>query len=137
MNVDPWEEAGQLMRMPRAGAVERLASLLGGLQNSSVAYRDTTHIAVPLVALLPQPVGPALFRRRAFGPATPGKSPMALTTALSLLTYAVFMLLGNWLMGNLAASQHRQVESAVVAAPTELSAIPGAIDVDRPKGELP
>jgi hypothetical protein len=47
------------------------------------------------------------------------------------------MLLGNWLMGNLAASQHRQVESAVVAAPTELSAIPGAIDVDRPKGELP
>ena len=89
------------------------------------------------MALLPQAVGPAHFRFKAFAQATPGKSPTVLTTALSLLTYVVFMLLGNWLMGNLEASRHRQVESAVLAAPTDPPATSAAIDVNRTNGGPP
>jgi len=37
MDVDPWEEASKLTQLPPESAVTQLASLLGALQNTSVA----------------------------------------------------------------------------------------------------
>jgi hypothetical protein len=54
LDVDPWRTAATLAELPRASAVQRLASLFSGLPDQ-LADRDA--IAARLVALLPSPAG--------------------------------------------------------------------------------
>jgi hypothetical protein len=52
-NVDPWQEATSLARMPREAAVVRLTALIDALPNEGTIGIPTT-IAADLVALLPR-----------------------------------------------------------------------------------
>jgi hypothetical protein len=120
MDVDPWEEAANLMQLPQGVAVEHLGSLLGGLRNLSVANLDPSHIAVPLVALLPRRVErarppPSI---RALAQATPPKAPAMVTTVVCVLTYVIFMLFSNWMMANIQSPRPNQTQSAETSAPT-------------------
>jgi hypothetical protein len=51
LDVDAWEEAATLSRMPRESAAQRLAALLASLPNSPAAT-ESASVATRLVALL-------------------------------------------------------------------------------------
>ncbi len=103
MDVDPWDEAAKLTQLPPEGAARKLSSLLGALKVASVADFDPAHIAVPLVALLPRPPEGAQSAA-SFATNTRGESSRVPLTVLYLASYVIFILLSNWLMGNLHAS---------------------------------
>jgi hypothetical protein len=61
LDVDPWQEAAALARLPGKTAVQRLAALIAALPDGPLAHRDPGPIATRLIALLPRPasvVGP-------------------------------------------------------------------------------
>ena len=53
LDVDPWEEAANLTRLPAETATQRLASLIAALPDGSSAHPDPATIAARLIALLP------------------------------------------------------------------------------------
>jgi hypothetical protein len=56
LDVDPWEEAGALARLPRDAAVQRMASWIAASPDALAAQLDPRMIAGRLVALLPRQV---------------------------------------------------------------------------------
>jgi hypothetical protein len=54
LDVDPWQEAATLARLPVATATERLASLITTLPREPSRHPDTRAIAARLIALLPR-----------------------------------------------------------------------------------
>ena len=115
MDVDPWEEASKLTQLPQESAVTQLASLLGALRNAPVAGLDPARVAPPLIALLPCPRDRAAPVLNAFAQAAPTKHPAAISTLLTVMTYVIFMLVSQWLMGSLQAP--RQIQPSQTSAP--------------------
>jgi hypothetical protein len=58
LDVDPWQEAGELTRLPRQAAIERLASCIAALPDGPSAPPAPVTIAARLIALLPSQVRP-------------------------------------------------------------------------------
>jgi hypothetical protein len=58
LDLDPWQEAGQLARLPGDRARQRLASLIAELPDGTTAPGDLATIAARLIALLPRQAGP-------------------------------------------------------------------------------
>lgn len=56
-DVDPWDEAARLARLPRQTAVEQLIALLDAAPRRPLASTDGASIAVRLIALLPRHTG--------------------------------------------------------------------------------
>lgn len=56
-DMDPWQEAEKLARLPGETATQRLAALIGALPDRVVLYPDSRAIAVRLIALLPRSFG--------------------------------------------------------------------------------
>lgn len=56
LDIDPWQEAASLAKLPRPTATEKLTSLIAALPEPDApsAHRDPRTIAVRLVALLPR-----------------------------------------------------------------------------------
>ena len=119
IDVDPWEEALKLTQLPPASAVRHLASLLGALGIAPVAGLDSAHIAAPLIALLPCPRNRAPPIFKAFARAAPAKYPVVVSTLLSVLTYVIFMLLGQWMMASLQAP--RQIQASPTSTARSIS----------------
>ena len=115
IDVDPGEAASKLTQLPQESAVTQLASLLGALRNAPVAGLDPVRIAPPLIALLPCPRDHAPLMLKAFAQATRTKHPAAVSTLLTVLTYVIFMLLSQWLMGSLQAP--RKIQAPPTSAP--------------------
>jgi hypothetical protein len=106
VDVDPWEEASKLTQLPQESAVTHLASLLGTLRNVPVVGLDSARIAAALIALLPCPrdrVPPML--KAALAQAVPTKNPAVVSTLLTVMTFVIFMMLSQWLMGGLEAAR--------------------------------
>jgi hypothetical protein len=99
MNVDPWEEASKLTQLPRESAVTQLAALLGALGNAPEANLDSTRIAAPLIALLPCHCNRAPPIFKAFTQAALAMPPAVVYTLLSVLTYVIFILWSEWMVG--------------------------------------
>jgi len=116
IDVDPWEEASKLTQLPQESAVTQLASLLGALRNAPFAGLDPARIAAPLIALLPCPRDRAPSMLKVFAQTAPTKHPAAVSTVLTVLTYLIFMLLSQWLMGSLQAP--RQIQPPPTSTPT-------------------
>ncbi len=55
LDLDPWQEATKLARLPGATATERLASLLATLPDRPSTHPDPGTMATRLIALLPGP----------------------------------------------------------------------------------
>ena len=93
LNVDPWQEATSLARMPREAAVVRLTALIDALPKEGTFGIPTT-IAADLVALLPR--GNSLNVRssvRLFAPAGPGQTQILMVlSALTIMTVIVFAI---------------------------------------------
>jgi hypothetical protein len=58
LDLDPWEEAVELTRLPSKTAAQRLAALLAKLPGGDPTHSDSQTIAQRLIALLPGPAGP-------------------------------------------------------------------------------
>jgi hypothetical protein len=54
LDVDPWQEADELARLPPESAIARLASRIAALPEDSSAHPDPETIAGRLIALLPR-----------------------------------------------------------------------------------
>ena len=53
LDIDPWQEASELARLPGETATQRLASLIAALPDHPSAHLDPGTIAVRLITLLP------------------------------------------------------------------------------------
>jgi hypothetical protein len=93
LNVDPWQEATSLARMPREAAVVRLTALIDALPNEGTIGIPTT-TAADLVALLPR--GNSLNVRssvRLFAPAGPRQTQILMVlSAFAIMTLIVFAI---------------------------------------------
>lgn len=109
-DVDPWEEAAKLTRLPKEKAVTELVSLLGAFPNAPLAGPDSITIATRLIALLP--------RRRDYVPAslklsaqTPSaRDPVVSFSLLFVLTF-MFLMLFAWLAASLQVPGQLQAPS--------------------------
>jgi hypothetical protein len=54
LDIDPWQEAAELARLPPETAKQRLASSIAALPNAWPAHLELKIIAARLVALLPR-----------------------------------------------------------------------------------
>jgi hypothetical protein len=64
LDIDPWQEAARLARLPGKAAAERLASLIEALPDRPQVQRHAGTIAADLVALLPRRMVPDLRASR-------------------------------------------------------------------------
>jgi hypothetical protein len=64
LDVDPWEEAARLARLPGKALIERLAALIAALPDGQTAHADPRVVATRLATLLPRP-RPDVARRAA------------------------------------------------------------------------
>jgi hypothetical protein len=65
LDVDPWQEAAKLARLPGETATQRLASLIASLPDGRSARLDPQTIAARLIALLPGRASPSVSSREA------------------------------------------------------------------------
>lgn len=114
LNVDPWEEAAKLTRLTEQCAVVQLAALLGALRHGPLLCPDPAGIAAPLIALLPPNRDYSSPVLRTLARVAPKKHPTAVTILLPVVTYLLFMLLSNWLLGNMQTP--RQTDPSVASA---------------------
>lgn len=61
LDVDPWQEAAELTRMPKEAASHRLARLLSSLPGDPSGQSDCGPIATRLITLLPGHAGPEII----------------------------------------------------------------------------
>ena len=125
LDVDPWEEADKLARLPGETATQRLASLIAGLPDWPSMHIDPRTIAARLIALLPRqarsgiPLGETLLN---VGLATNSRAVIYMILINVIIT--IFMLGAQWI----AASRQppAQVDSAyhVQATSTVLPQLP-------------
>jgi hypothetical protein len=89
MDVDPWEQAATLARLPRDTATRKLASLIAALPAGPLAHLDAATIAARLIPLLPGRVGSDVPSRLTL----PGVGTVTRSPVLTyLILYAIFML---------------------------------------------
>jgi hypothetical protein len=111
LDVDPWKMAATLAQLPRAAAVQRLASLFAGLPDGP-ADRDA--IAARLVAFLPSSMGSKLNPPRTAALAG-ARAPVPVTRFMIFL-YVLSMLAMLGVQG-LAGGSHPSAQSLGIRAP--------------------
>ena len=58
LDMDPWEEAAKLARLPRAAAARRLVDFIAATPGAPSAYLNAKTVSDQLLNLLPSPVLP-------------------------------------------------------------------------------
>ena len=99
LNVDPWDEASRLARLPREAATRFLATLIAALPDGSSARTDPEAHARRLTALLPQ--GLAIDDPPSRPVVLPGFAATHRELVRYLVSYTVLTALllgGQWLM---------------------------------------
>jgi hypothetical protein len=98
LDVDPWEEAAALARLPGDAATRKLASLIAALPAGPSARRDSETIAARLIPLLPRRVDREVPSR----PTLPRVGKAIRSPILTyLILYAIsmlFVLICRWLV---------------------------------------
>jgi len=128
LGIDPWWEAAELARMPRAAANQRLTALMAALPDAPSTRSPPAAIADRLIALLPRGDTSSV----AFHPAVPGTAPNARRAATVIainLLLMVGMLYAQWALASLKPPADAVTSQASVSGMTlpEVSP-PGAGD---------
>lgn len=107
LDVDPWQEAASLARLPGAVATRRLASLLAALPEGPSARQDSGTIAARLVALLPHGAGPNLpSRGTAPGVAAATHSRSVMFTIFINVIFIALMMGAQYVIASRQRSAH-------------------------------
>jgi hypothetical protein len=127
LDVDPWEEAANLTRLPAKTAPERLTSLIAALPDRLSARRDPATIAARLIGLLPRGAA-SNVPRQALLVTDAATNFHAVTRVIFINAILVaFMLGAQWLaishqmLAREADVQMRTSQSSSVQAPTSNS----------------
>ena len=118
-DVDPWDEAAKLTKLPEEEAVSQLVSLLGAFPHATLACPDPATIATRLIALLPRRRDHVPPGRDLFAQANPAKHSEVVSTLSFALIFMLVMLFSIWLMGSLQASG--QLPAHSTPAPNAIS----------------
>jgi hypothetical protein len=98
LDIDPWEEAANLARLPGSTAIERLTTLIAALPGRPASRPDPETIAARLIALLPGRAGPIALSRSGLSGGIPATK---LQTVVRMVTFnlilVAFMLGSQWL----------------------------------------
>jgi hypothetical protein len=101
LNVDPWDEAARLARLPREAATRFLTSLITALPDAPSARTDPRALAERLIALLPQRVA---TNGRGSNPAPvmafTGNRHAVTRYFVLYIVLTAFFLGAQWLMGH-------------------------------------
>ena len=100
-DVDPWEEAAKLTRLPEEEAVNELVSLLDALPPATLADADHVTTATRLLALLPRRRGRVHPTVRPFPQADPAEDTVVISDVLVGLGIVILLLASAWLIGTL------------------------------------
>ena len=104
LDIDPWEEAAALARLPTNAAGRRLSSLIAALPYGQLAHVDPDKIAARLIVLLPTHAG-----RKS--PETPLHSRAAIQ-----ISFIAFVLTAQCILGI--------IESRLLSAKVDASSVP-------------
>ena len=107
LDIDPWQEAAKLARLPVKAATERLSSLIAALPDWPAMHRDTRTIAASLIGLLPRRSGSAT-------PAHPDSSRQGPAPNSRTVLYVVVVI---FVLMALAMLANRQPPSSVDGSP--------------------
>ena len=88
LDVDPWQEAARLARLPRDAAAKSLASLIATLPGGLPRHLDAGTIATRLIGLLPSVNGPRTLSRAV----VPDLGVLTRPRTLVFLLFILFML---------------------------------------------
>jgi hypothetical protein len=119
LDIDAWQEAAELARLPEATATKRLASLIASLPEVSSAHLDPGEVAVRLTTLLPRGASPDIASREilfGIGAATARRAMIYITLINVIFTF--FIIGTRWI-----ARSHQpptQVDSAHVPASSKV-----------------
>jgi len=127
LDVDPWQEAAKLARLPGKTAIERLASLIAALPDGPSAQRDAGTIAARLIALLPR-VASTMPSRETLRGVGAVANPQAVRYAIYCAIVIAVVLGAQYIFASRqppapADKAHAQVSST--ASPRVLAADPG------------
>jgi len=114
-DVDPWQEAASLARLPGAMATERLSLLIAALPDEPSALREPESVAARLITLLPHATAVG-----SSGDASPGVGT-ALNSMAVIRVVAINVLVVAFLLGTQWLAMSHQLPAppaqAVAAAP--------------------
>jgi len=98
LDVDPWQEATELARLPGETATQRLASLIAALPDRQSAHLDAGTIAARLIALLPRRAPSAIPSRESLlgGRAVTISRAVIYLTLINVVV-AIFMMGAQWI----------------------------------------
>ncbi|MFI5020962.1 MAG: hypothetical protein ACHQRJ_04830 [Alphaproteobacteria bacterium] len=120
LDVDPWQEAANLARLPGQTATERLASLIAALPDGPPGHLDPGTIAARLIALLPRRAGSNISSREALLGAGAATNPRHLIRVIVInLIFMAFMLGTQWIMAS--RQPPAQVDNAHAPASSTVS----------------
>lgn len=97
LDVDPWDEAASLARLPREPAEQRLVLLLEALPEGTVPPAERPAIASRLVAMLHRPTPPGVVISSAPAPVGVVK-PRRIGLAIYCLIALILMLAAHWFL---------------------------------------
>jgi hypothetical protein len=117
-NVDPWQEAAELARLPRETAIQRLAALIATLPDGAPPHQNPSATAATLIALLP--------RRQPFETRsqTPSIKAVAMTKHSSLVVVMILFLAVMLCAKYIAASSQPPEHGIGARAPTTSTSSP-------------
>ncbi|MHB1871523.1 MAG: hypothetical protein ACYCT1_11810 [Steroidobacteraceae bacterium] len=130
LDIDPWEEAARLAKLPGEVAARALAGRISSLPMGSATSQDSGTIALRLISLLPGRSQHAIAAKKARsnGPdmsRTRDRAAIVSQAVLGLIFLAV-LLLSQWIVVNHLASV--PVQHPVAASTRALSAPPARPD---------
>jgi len=131
-DVDPWDEAAKLTRLPEEQAFAQLVSLLGAFPHASLACPEPASIARRLVTLLPRRPDHVYSRTNPFEDLSKHAAvvPDLSRVLLSFVVACTFMMLFSiWLVGSFQAPEQTQAHST--PAQNAISHSPPAPDKSR------
>lgn len=115
LNIDPWEEAAELARLPGETATQRLTSLIAALPDRSSAHLDPGTIAARLIVLLPSRARSKIPLRGTLLGVGTTPSPVAIISVIFIYVFiTVFMMSAQWIVAS--REPPAQVDSALAPA---------------------
>jgi hypothetical protein len=114
-NVDPWEEAADLSRLPGDTAMHKLISMIKAIPGQSAALADPTVVAGRLIALLPGRVASIDSSHKALLGIPPESRSPAVSKLLFIWIYIGLMFFAQWMAAT--AFKAARVDGASAPSP--------------------
>ena len=92
LDIDPWQAAAQLAKLPPDDAIQKFAAMIGKLPDGRLGHVDSRKMAVRLIALLPREVGVEISRRKPIdGVGVMTNSPAAICAIFCVIFMALML----------------------------------------------